>query len=402
MGDPLTPILFFIFLERIVGKKKEKENKPSFMEVAMAAISEKGAPARLGSDVFWGTDMLRTGIPVIDHVLGGGFAYGRMIELYGDFASGKSMVMYYAMAQCQRDSGLVVLIESEGAFDQKFYKLLGGDPSTLVLLNDKLTDTVEKVFDHIKNLLLVKKHDTTAPQLLICWDSIGATGTRHLQQVGMDKRDMSRAGSMAQGCDLITSHVKASGACVIATNQMRDVVGAKVPTQTTPGGHSWKFHSSQRMQLQFRGGKYSRSIIVDDPTAKDVELEIGNHVQGECTKNKLASSGASFTLTIYKRAGFPHPIFADTKTEVGIDSDEMLLDYLKKGFFFLDEDYTQRVVTTNGGWHKLHESIDPAGKQWYASAWKQKLEEFPKIRTLLYDKPKVDHAPPEPPGASDE
>jgi hypothetical protein len=180
---------------------------------------------------------------------------------------------------------------------------------------------------------------------------------------------------------------------------MREVVGAKVPTQTTPGGLSWKFHSSQRMQLQFRGGKNSRAIIVEDPTAKDVELEIGNRVHGKVTKNKLASSGMDYTLVIYKVPGFSHPIFSGTKTQLGIDSDEMLLDFYKRGMFFLDEDYTQRVITTNGGWHTLHESIDPSQKSWYASDWKNKLEEFPQLKTLLYDKPKVEVAPtpPEPP-----
>lgn len=357
----------------------KKSEVPDFVQGLLDATSSKGEKSHLGTDTFWGTELLPCGIAAIDHALGGGLARGRIHEFYGDYSSGKTFLLYQFLARNQQLGGYSMLIETEGAYDPDFFRARGGIPEKLVLSSSEV-DTVEQVFRKLQQAVehAIEMRKTTPDyNLAIGWDSIAATGTKHLQKEGLDKRDMSRAFSMSQGCAWLTMAVKRSGACVIACNQLRDKIGG-YGGSITPGGHAWNFHCTQRVELKFRGGRRSSTIKTKE------EIEIGRHITGKVEKSKIASPWGEFVVPIYTEDNYAHPVFKDCRTKKGIDAEEALLDYYKTGKFFLDENNSERVVTVNeSGWHQLHPSIDPSGKKFYASQWLEKLEEFPQLRGIF-------------------
>lgn len=338
-----------------------------------------------GSSQAFHTKFLPTDIPPIDFALGGGFGFGRVHELYGNFSSGKTMVLYKALIANQKRGGESVLAEAEGAFNPEFFEMMGGDADALHLLP---VDTCEEVFDAIVKIAKTRqemqteaaKKKTEPPvPVVIGWDSIAATGTKHLMDVGMEKRDMSKALIMSQGAQLIGTLVKECDICVIATNQTREKVGSKDSATHTPGGMAWAFQSSQRIELMYDGG--SKTSLICDEGSKE---ELGRWIRGNVTKNKLASPWCRFKLPIYTLPGWIHPEYPGRTTAIGIDVDEALFTFYLDSRFFMPDG--QRVLTMpSNGRYLLHAGIDSEQKSFFAKQWPDMLEKYPHLRTLVYD-----------------
>jgi len=329
-------------------------------------------------DTDWSTEKLPTGIVPIDYILNGGFGYGRFAEIFGNYSSGKSYLLYLALIQNQKRGGTSILLEEEGAYDPTFFQRLGGDTKSLVLPSK--VDTCEDVFDAINEICKIATKEELK-NICIGWDSIAATSTKHLEETGMEKRDMSKALAMSTGCQLIRSVVKKSGVCVIATNQTRELINVKYGPKTgTPGGRGYPFICSQRIELSFKGGV----IMASD---KD-KTPVGRQIKVRVDKNKLGPAMRDCTLYFYTEDGDEHPVYK-YPTSIGIDENESLFDFYLKGRFHLpprtpDERPWEgpRVVNPNGAWYTLDESIDPSGKSFRSGEWVKKLEEFPNLRTL--------------------
>ncbi|TXH17550.1 MAG: hypothetical protein E6R03_03790 [Hyphomicrobiaceae bacterium] len=365
-------------------------------QLSKAFSSKKLGDVYRGGDALWATDFAPSGIAAVDCSLGGGFARGRIHELYGNFSSGKTLVLYATLANNQRLGGESVLFESEGAYSPDFFRNMGGDPDKLTLIP---ADKVEDVFDGM--LAVCKEQEkmiaeamktkgaTPMPRLtVIGWDSIAATGTKHLFDTGMDKRDMSKSGAMSQGTQLVTTAIKECNVCVIGVNQVREAIGSKDSATHTPGGNAWGFHSSSRVELMYDGG--SRTSLIHDPPAKGQKPEdfkgreeIGRWIKGYVVKNKCASPFAKFKLPIYTYPGRPHPEF-DRETKLGIDIDEMLLTFYLEGRFYLP-DGGRVVHVPSAGWYALHPALDPDQQKFRQSKWPEMLDLLPALRTLPYD-----------------
>jgi RecA/RadA recombinase len=304
--------------------------------------------------------------------------------------------LYYTLANNQRLGGESVLFESEGAFNPDFFRNMGGDPSKLTLIP---ADKVEDVFDGI--IMICKEQEkqiaeskktkgaVAMPRMtVIGWDSIAATGTKHLFDTGMDKRDMSKSGAMSQGTQLITTAAKSCNVCIIGVNQTREAIGSKDSATHTPGGNAWPFHSSQRLELMYDGG--SRTSLIFDrplPGQKPEDTrgreEIGRQIKGYVVKNKCASPFSRFTLPIYTLPGRPHPLY-DRDTKLGIDFEQHLFDFYLTGRFFLPDG--QRVLhIPTPGYYSLHQMLDPEQRKFREKAWLEILEMLPALRTLPYD-----------------
>lgn len=224
------------------------------------------------SEILGVKKFLTTEIWAIDWMLGGkGLPYTRVVELYGDFSSGKTWFVYLMLGKAQKDGSVAVLIETEGAYDPATARLAGVDTDKLLVI---APDSVESVFNAINTIFT--EHDTDIP-VVIAWDSIAATSTNHELEEGMDVRDMSKAFKMSQGLRLITKKIGDSGGMFIAANQVRSKIGVMYgEKETTSGGRGMEFHSSVRLKFS-KIGK-----LLDEN--KDVT---GQRLKIECTKSKI-------------------------------------------------------------------------------------------------------------------
>lgn len=358
------------FRDKLVSKLQGKKKK----QVAYS-----------GTDEWFHAEMLPCGIASVDWSLGGGVAYGRLSELFGNYSSGKTYLLYMFLAMNQRLGGTSALFETEFAYNAEFYQAIGGDPESLILVPCR---TIQEVFDGMANI--AKAVTDTGEKVCIGWDGIAATGTKHLQDTGMDKRDMSKAAGMSQGTQYITDLIGASKVAVIATNQTRDTIGDDnynwMGRSHTPGGKAWPFHSSQRVELTFRGGFIQRLDDKGEPI-KGRE-PIGHWVRAWVDKNKLSPPHLSCDLPFYSFNNERHPVFG-TATRMGIDYAEALLKfYHESRFRIIDDAGSRPVITTAGGWYKLDPSLGYE-KAFHAKSWPLILAERPDLWNLVYTGPNV-------------
>lgn len=224
------------------------------------------------SEILGITKWLPTGIWSMDWMLGGkGLPFGRIVELYGDFSSGKSWFGYVILGKAQTEGCVSVLIETEGSYDPSYAQLCGIDTSKLLVVSPSTVEDVFKVTD-----IIFKENSSNVP-VVIVWDSIAASPTVHEIETGMDTKDMTKAQKMGQGLRIVTKCIEDNGGMFVAINQVRDMIGVMFgPTETTPGGRAMEFHSSVRL-------KFSKAGKILDAN-KDV---IGQKLKIECTKSKI-------------------------------------------------------------------------------------------------------------------
>jgi RecA/RadA recombinase len=358
-------------------KKNATEKKSSFAEELQKKLQGKRRKKVVfsGVDEWFKAEFLQCGIAGIDWILGGGLAYGRLSEIFGNFSSGKTYLLYLFLAMNQRRGGTSVLFESEFAYNAGFYRSLGGSPESLIL---RPARTIQEVFDGMADVAKIAcgKEERVA----VGWDGIAATGTKHLQETGMLKKDMSKSAGMAQGTQYITDLIGESRIAIIATNQTRETIG-DTPNpmyQThTPGGKSWPFHASQRVELSFRGGYITE--VLEENGKKEGTEPIGHWVRARVNKNKLAPPHLACDVPFYARDGETHPIYG-YKTKMGIDYAEALFDFYKNSRFRIND---KPVVFTSGSWYRLDESFG-YDKSFYAKDWPAVLEANPALWQLPY------------------
>lgn len=340
-----------------------------------------------GSSDFWDVETVPCGIPSVDYLLGGGAAFGRVLEMFGNEASGKTLLLYLFFIENIKRGGTSVLFESEGAFNPDFYRMLGGDPDKLLVYPVK---SVEKVFDKVREFCkLKKKSKNSSDKLIVGWDSLAATGTEHLLETGMETVDMSKPRMMSQGFTLVSTDLKDTDVCFIIINQLRAKIDKHNPGVITPGGFATGFAASQRLSLFYSDAQDYKIYDIpedadeDDKKKKKDFQQIGRKVKCEAIKNKMAGAWLKCNLYFYSHADAPHPVF-DKVTSVGIDFEESLLDFYLDSYFFLPNG--NRVVQRGSpGWYQLDASLDPDQEKFRKKDWPKVMEKHEDLRTLVYD-----------------
>src|SRR3954451_14560156 len=112
---------------------RKQLTSPAAEVMARVNAQMKSNVVTLATDKRYIIDRVPTGILTIDRLLNGGFARGRHVELFGDWMTGKSLVMYSTMAFAQQRGELCALVDSENVFNAQWFKELGGDPSQLIM-----------------------------------------------------------------------------------------------------------------------------------------------------------------------------------------------------------------------------------------------------------------------------
>jgi recombination protein RecA len=248
--------------------------KAKALDLAITQIDRqfgKGSIMRLGSDRPNISDnVISTGCLSLDVALGvGGVPRGRIVEIYGPEAGGKTTLALHIVAEAQKNSGYAAFIDVEHALDPEYAKVLGVNTEDLLVSQP---DTGEQALEITETLVRSGALD------VIVLDSVAALVPKAELDGEMGDSHMGlQARLMSQALRKLTGTVSRSNTCVIFINQIREKIGVMFGNpETTPGGRALKFYSSQRLEI--------RRIT----TIKNGTDPVGNRVRVKVVKNKVA------------------------------------------------------------------------------------------------------------------
>ncbi|MBQ2712704.1 MAG: recombinase RecA [Clostridia bacterium] len=258
-----------------VYEKSSGEEKKKAIELVLAQADKqfgKGAIIKLGdSAAYKGVDVIPTGCLAIDLALGiGGLPRGRVVEIYGPEASGKTTVTLHVIAEAQKQGGIAAFIDAEHALDPIYAKKLGVNVDELYVSQP---DNGEQALDICE--LLVRSGAVD----VVVIDSVAAlTPKAEIDGEMGDSHVGLQARLMSQALRKLTPVISKSNTCVIFINQLREKVGVMFGSpETTTGGKALKFYASVRLDV-----RRIESIKGDNKEF------VGNRVRVKVVKNKLA------------------------------------------------------------------------------------------------------------------
>jgi recombination protein RecA len=248
-------------------------DKNKAVDVALTQIERqfgKGAIMKLGDRTRVHVDVIPTGSVSLDAALGiGGVPRGRIVEVYGPEASGKTTLTLHIVAEAQRQGGLAAFVDAEHALDPTYAKKLGVDTVNLLVSQP---DSGEQALEIVETLVRSGALD------VIVIDSVAALVPRAEIEGEMGDSHMGlQARLMSQALRKLTATVSKSNTCVIFINQVREKIGVMFGNpETTTGGRALKFYTSIRIDI--------RRIA----TIKEGQDIVGNRTKAKVVKNKMA------------------------------------------------------------------------------------------------------------------
>jgi recombination protein RecA len=215
-------------------------------------------------------EVVSTGSIGLDVALGvGGFPRGRIVEIYGPEASGKTTVAIHAIAEAQKKGGMCAIIDAEHAFDSAYARKLGVDVDNLLISQP---DYGEQGLEIADRLILSGALD------VVVIDSVAALVPKGELEGEMGDSKMGlQARLMSQALRKLTATINKTNTICIFINQLREKIGVMFGNpETTTGGNALKFYASVRLDIR-------RMAQI-----KDGDEAIGNRVKVKVVKNKVA------------------------------------------------------------------------------------------------------------------
>ena len=255
------------------AKQDEKQERLKALSLTLEKIEKdfgKGSVMRLGDARYGVIDAIPTGAISLDLALGvGGVPRGRVIEVYGPEASGKTTVAMHICAQAQKLGGIAAVVDAEHALDPEYAKALGVDTDNLLVSQP---DTGEQALEITEQLVRSGAVD------VIVIDSVAALVPKAEIEGEMGDSHMGlQARLMSQALRKLTGIVSKTKSIIIFINQMRQKIGVMYgPSETTTGGNALKYYASIRLDV--------RRI----ETLKKDNVEYGNRIRVKVVKNKVA------------------------------------------------------------------------------------------------------------------
>ncbi len=292
------------------------DEKSKALGTAIAQIEKnygKGSIMRMGESTKFTVEAIPTGIISLDLALGvGGVPRGRIIEIYGPEAGGKTTVSLQIIAAAQKQGGIAAFIDAEHALDPIYAKKLGVDIDNLLISQP---DFGEQALEICETLVRSGAVD------VIVIDSVAALvpkaeieGEMGDAQIGLQARLMSQA------LRKLTGVISKSKTVVIFINQLREKIGIMFGNpEVTPGGRALKFYSSVRLDV-----RASEKI-------KEGDKIIGTRVRIKVVKNKVAPPFREASVVLVHGEGF-------SREGDLLDLSATLNIVLKSGAWYLFED----------------------------------------------------------------
>lgn len=330
-------------------RSPEMDAKRKALEATFAQIDKqygKGSIMVLGQAAAVNVDAISTGSLLIDHAIGiDGCPRGRIVEIYGPEASGKTTLALQVIAQAQSKGGVCAFIDAEHALDPHYGRKLGINVDELIVSQPDYGEQALEIAEMLIrsgaiDVIVIDSVAALVPKAEID----GEMGDAH---VGLQARLMSQA------LRKLTPSVHKSKTVLIFINQVRQNINAMAfgPKETTTGGKALKFYASLRLDV--------RRI----ETLKDKDgVELGNRVQIKVAKNKVAPPFKVVTVDLL----FGH----------GVSSSRDLLD---AALMF-------GAVTQTGSWFSFGGEKLGQGRDAVCDIFKEKQDLADRIRLCVREK----------------
>jgi recombination protein RecA len=217
------------------------------LDMALAQIERQfgeGAVMKMGERGQMKVEAVSSGSLAIDVALGiGGLPRGRVVEIYGPEASGKSTLAMHVVAEAQRTGGICAYVDAEHAMDPDYAKNIGVDIDELLISQP---DTGEQALEITDMLIRSGAID------VVVIDSVAALTPRAEIEGEMGDTHVGlQARLMSQALRKLTANLSKTKTIVIFINQLREKIGVMFGSpETTPGGRALKFYASIRIDIR--------------------------------------------------------------------------------------------------------------------------------------------------------
>ena len=254
-------------------RKEINKEKLKALEVTIGKIEKdfgKGTIMKLGDQAIENIQVISTGSIGLDSALGiGGFPRGRVIEIYGPEASGKTTLAIHAIAEAQKNGGIAAIIDAEHTFDRTYAEKLGVDVENLLISQP---DNGEQALEITDNLIRSGALD------IVVIDSVAAlTPKAEIEGEMGDSKMGLQARLMSQALRKLTANISKTNTSCVFINQLREKIGVMFGNpETTTGGNALKFYASVRVDIR-------RTNQI-----KEGDDVIGSRTRVKIVKNKLA------------------------------------------------------------------------------------------------------------------
>jgi recombination protein RecA len=338
-------------LASVLADNLNKKFKSSNYKVAYFLEGDTDAPSDVNEWISTGSTMLDL---AISNRPNGGLPVGRIIEITGLEASGKSLLAAHALADTQKKGGLAVYIDTENAVSREFLEAIG------VNLKDMLyvpLETIEDIFDAMDSIVESVRKNSKSRIVTIVVDSVAGASTKQEMAADYDKDGWatSKAIILSKAMRKITNFVGRERICLIFTNQLRTRLGVTFGDQwTTSGGKAIAFHASVRLRLKSVGQiKIAKSA--DQP-----EAVIGATTRAQVVKNRMGPPLRTVDYDIYY--------------DSGIDDFGSWLTMMKNF----------NLVTQAGAWYTYTNTDTGEIIKFQSKDFKSKLMDDPEMKAQVY------------------
>jgi recombination protein RecA len=239
-----------------------------------------------------------------DKSVSGGYPGGRVVEVFGDPSTGKSVLVYSLMANVTKNGGYVVIDDTENSYTDNWTTDLG-------VVNDRVipirSETVEGHANAaMKMLTLLRKKVGPDTPIVIALDSLAGLSTEHEKSSDMTKADMSKAKMVKKAMRLMGISMREDhNTLYLVTNHVIANIGNMYDRKRAPGGGGLPFHSSVRVELEARGN------VVEEGTKRLLGVDSFVCVR----KNKVMAPGRKCRIRIMYDSGIvlDHNLFEVAK-----------------------------------------------------------------------------------------
>ena len=269
-----------------------KQFKGQNLKTAFFLDGDEDSPSNVSEWISSGCSMLDLAISNRPY---GGFPVGRITEVTGLEASGKSLLAAHTLAETQKKGGLAVYIDTESATSSEFLTAIGVDLKTMLYVP---LETIEEIFETIETIVEGVRKSDKDRLVTIVVDSIMGASTKIEMSAEYDKDGYATSKSiiLSKAMRKVTNWIARERICLIFTNQLRTKLGVSFGDQwTTAGGKAIPFHASVRLRLKNTGMIKAK--------VNGVEQVVGSKTNVQVVKNRMGPPHRKVDYEIYYDSG---------------------------------------------------------------------------------------------------